>query len=434
MTLLEIALFLTEHKKPDLAYEVLKTFEQQANTIEQMDQLIVAYDKLHFYNDVISMAHKELSIATEQEEYSIKVNLTRIYNLLNEPYKALELANWVLARNANNIDVLIEKTLSLSLLNKKDDAYQILFDIEKQSTDPHILNVVNHNLGAYYLRNHEFNKGLSTIWDDAKPKETTKYNLDYWDKTPVQDAVLLIESYGGYGDEIINIRFMENVKKLGMIPVWKTHRKDIRDIIIRHGYNAIEHISELDSSKYTMWCVSMRLPYLLNLDEHEIDTGPYLTPTEESIEKFKKYRGCVGVKYFGEIGYEHNLHRTLNLDELVSTIPENKTLVSLHQELIQSDKRDIIDLSSELKTFDDTLGLLYNLDYIVSSCTSVPHAASALGKETYIFTPIFEYYPWSSTTDETTIWYKNTTLLRQTEWRSWSEPMAQLKSILEGKL
>ena len=433
MTLLEIAMFLYNNNKSNLVRELLKTFELQAHTIEQMEQIIVIYDKLHFYQEVVDLAIKELEIANSQEEYSIKVNLTRVYNLLNEPNKSLELSNWVLDKTPNNADVLIEKSLSLSLLNNKEEANKLLLELERKSNDPVIRNVITHNLGAYYLGKHEFNKGLSCLWDTAKPKEINKYNLDYWDKTPIQDAVLLIESYGGYGDEIINIRFLENIKALGMIPVWKTHRKDIRDIIIRMGYQAIEHVTELDSTKYTVWCVSMRLPYLLNLNEHEIDTGPYLTATPESIEKFKKYRGCVGIKYFGEIGYEHNLHRTLNLDELVSNIPEQAVLVSLHQEPIRSSVRPIIDLSAELKTFDDTLGLIYNLDYVVSSCTSAPHAAGALGKETYIFTPIFEYYLWSSTTDTSTIWYKNTTLLRQTKWKSWAEPMAQLKSKLEIK-
>jgi hypothetical protein len=431
MTLLEIAMFLHDNNKSNLARELLKTFELHAFTIEQMDEIIVIYDKLHFYQEVIDLAIRELEIATEQEEYFIKVNLTRVYNLLNEPHKSLELSNWVLNKTPNNEDVLIEKSISLSLLNNRDEANKLLLELEQKSNNSAIRNAVKHNLTAYYLSRHEFNKGLSCIWDNSKPKETNKYNFDYWDKTPIQDAVLLIESYGGYGDEIINIRFLENIKALGMIPVWKTHRKDIRDIIIRMGYQAIEHVTELDSTKYTVWCVSMRLPYLLNLDEHEIDKGPYLTATPESIEKFKQYRGCVGIKYYGEIGYEHNLHRTLDLDELVSNISEQAVLVSLHQEPIHSNIRPIIDLSAKLKTFDDTLGLIYNLDYVVSSCTSVPHAAGALGKETYIFTPIFEYYLWSSTTDTSTIWYKNTTLLRQIKWKSWAEPMNQLKSKLE---
>ena len=336
MTLLEIAMFLYNNNKSNLARELLKTFELQAHTIEKMDEIIVVYDKLHFYQEVVDLAIKELEIANTQEEYSIKVNLTRVYNLLNEPYKSLELSNWVLEKTPNNADVLIEKSLSLSLLNNKEEANKLLLELQPKSNDPVILNVIKHNLGAYYLGRHEFNKGLASIWNNAKPSETNKYNLDYWDKTPIQDAILLIESYGGYGDEIINIRFLENIKALGMIPVWKTHRKDIRDIIIRMGYQAIEHITELDSTKYAVWCVSMRLPYLLNLDEHEINNGPYLTATPESIEKFKKYRGCIGIKYFGEIGYEHNLHRTLDLDELVSNIPEHAVLVSLHQERIHS--------------------------------------------------------------------------------------------------
>lgn len=433
MNLLELSSFLCENKKQDLAVQVLKVFESQANTIEQMEEIIIIYDKLHQYKEIVELAKKALEISSPKEEYELNVNLTRIYNLLNEPHKSLELADKVLKIKPDNINVIIERTLSLTSLNKRDEAYEILFELEKYIIDEDILDVITHNLSSYYLKNHEFNKGLSGLWNKAKPKEEMRYNLEYWDKTPIKDAVLMIDTYGGYGDEIINIRFMENIKQLGMIPVWKTHRKDIRDIVTRLGYRAIEHVSELDSTKFTVWCVGMRLPYLLNLQEHEINTGAYLTATPESIEKFKKYRGYVGIKHFGETGYEHNLHRTLDLDELISNIPENKKLISLHQEPIHSELREIIDVSSELKTFEDTLGLIYNLEYVVSSCTSVPHAAGALGKETYILTPIFQYYLWDSTTDESTIWYDNVTLLRQVEWKCWKEPMKRLKTILTNK-
>ena len=48
-----------------------------------------------------------------------------------------------------------------------------------------------------------------------------------------------------------------------------------------------------------------------------------------------------------------------------------------------------------LETWEDTAGLIENLDLVISSCTSVAHLAAALNKMTWVIVPTLSYYIWA---------------------------------------
>ena len=89
------------------------------------------------------------------------------------------------------------------------------------------------------------------------------------------------------------------------------------------------------------------------------------------------------------------------------------------------------DLSSELTTFEDLLGIMTNLDLIITSCTSVAHAAAALGKRTIILVPIMEYYTWVEG-KQTSSWYgDHLRLIRQVTPEIWKEAYTELREVLK---
>ncbi len=89
----------------------------------------------------------------------------------------------------------------------------------------------------------------------------------------------------------------------------------------------------------------------------------------------------------------------------------------------------ISDLSDRLETFKDTLSAIDNLDVIITSCTSIVHAAAAMGKRVILLCPISAYYLWSHSADQSPWYGKNVTILRQVKPRSWEEPLQQLKEL-----
>jgi hypothetical protein len=90
---------------------------------------------------------------------------------------------------------------------------------------------------------------------------------------------------------------------------------------------------------------------------------------------------------------------------------------------------------NNLNGWEDTLDFIDQMDCIVSSCTSLVHAAGAMGKTTFVIVPIAEYYIWTSSSKTTkSPWYgDNVTLLRQEKPRCWKAPLDKLRKILFEK-
>lgn len=144
----------------------------------------------------------------------------------------------------------------------------------------------------------------------------------------------------------------------------------------------------------------------------------------------------VGLRWAGNARYDHELHRTLSLDGLIDAMPKdnNWSLYSIQRDVGMeqlAQNTQVQDLSSELTTFDDLLGIMYNLDLIITSCTSVAHAACALGKRTIILIPIMDYYVWAQG-KQTSYWYgDNLRLVRQVTPETWQEAYAELQEVLK---
>ena len=146
----------------------------------------------------------------------------------------------------------------------------------------------------------------------------------------------------------------------------------------------------------------------------------------------------IGVRWAGNPLYEQDLHRSLPVPELWNAIQDTSaSFFSLQRdnnvEQISHCKGGMIDLSDTLETWDDTLAVIENLDVVITSCTSIAHAAAALGKRTVILTPIIAYYTWGEEKSNTSWYGDNVTILRQTKPRDWSGPIQELRALLKAE-
>jgi hypothetical protein len=70
------------------------------------------------------------------------------------------------------------------------------------------------------------------------------------------------------------------------------------------------------------------------------------------------------------------------------------------------------------------------MDLIISSCTSLIHAAGVMDKKSIVLVPILNYYTWAKP-EMHTKWYSDSlTILRQTEYDNWNSPLTELKDML----
>jgi hypothetical protein len=83
---------------------------------------------------------------------------------------------------------------------------------------------------------------------------------------------------------------------------------------------------------------------------------------------------------------------------------------------------EVIDLTGELSSFDETAAFIESLDLVVTVCTSVAHLAGALGKPTWLLLDVNPHWTWLLDRTDSP-WYPTVVLYRQRQYRDWSEPL-----------
>jgi tetratricopeptide (TPR) repeat protein len=90
---------------------------------------------------------------------------------------------------------------------------------------------------------------------------------------------------------------------------------------------------------------------------------------------------------------------------------------------------NIVDVSDDIKSFDDTAAIIANMDVIISVDTSVAHLAGAIGKTVWV--PLCKNADWRWLAEgDKTVWYKSMQLIRQQKAGDWQFVIEQLQQAL----
>jgi hypothetical protein len=437
--------FLKNTDELTTANNLLDTFAKYSSKLEEYDHLGRWYMEITNYPLAIKYAEKALINSPSNEQmYSCRANLAKLYNHINDPVASLRYSSINNKLNPDDYDALMEQVFSYFLLNQKDKSELILRELLIQPDLPeNLIHRIKFNLGTYDLYKGEFKKGLSGFLLEGKQlgiwKQVT-LPFKFWDGGIQPGKIIVIQAEGGIGDELINIRFAKTLTDLGMIPIWYTTRPDLVEIFRRHGIDTRSSLHDVPTD--SLWTYSMTLPLFLDLEPKDLWNGQYLSASEEYITKWECISKpvvlnsvSVGIRWTGNPAYEHDLHRSIPLNQLIDILtPLNYSLYSLQRDE-GSDEilkySEVHNLSSKLNSIEDTLAIIHHLDFVITSCTSVAHMAAAMNKKVFILVPITAYYTWASTTDTSSIWYgDNVKVLRQEVHKSWKDPLDQLKNLL----
>jgi hypothetical protein len=182
--------------------------------------------------------------------------------------------------------------------------------------------------------------------------------------------------------------------------------------------------------KNQQWVPMMSLPGYLNLKESDLWDKPYLTPINNSknIISGKKFK--IGIKCSGNPYFAQDEYRKIPIETMKKFLPSNADIFYI--DVNPARHEGIIDVNHMITCWDDTLDIINQMDCIVSSCTSLVHAAGAIGKTTFVAVPIAEYYIWTTTKkDGSSPWYGNNFYVaKQTKVRSWDEPLSIIQNYL----
>ena len=423
----EFLISIKQNEKAKIALDLIKPY---ATSIPQMDAIGKLYSDIREFNDTLELAQRMYDVIDDpQGKYDSRVNIIRAYLNLNEPHKALEQVFINEQTDPNDHPNQMDKAMCYFLLNRKKEGEAILRNILTQPRTEDVDFRVNFNLGTYDLANGNFKEGLRHVLLDGRKLNIWfefKYPQEqFWDGNIQPGKTVVLCAEGGIGDEIISVRFMRHLKAAGMNPIWQTNRKDIINLFNRNGFKTIQELKNIPPN--WLWTYSMATPTYLNVSEDDLWNGPYLKPLNQSpILPGKKK---IGIKTMGNPKYDQDLHRTIPWNETIDCIPEDYEIYSFHIDEDFNHPR-VTNLKDKIKSWEDTLDYIDQMDVIVSSCSSLIHAAGSIGKKSYVLVPILNYYVWARP-DYHTKWYdESLTILRQQEYNNWNAPLNELKNLL----
>lgn len=425
-----------------VAITLVDALARHAHGIEQYDQIAYLYQLLKIPLKSIEYGERALQEAkTSDQVIAVKSNLVSLYNSANYPEKAIDLIRQLQIADPRNTTYNVDKAFSLFLLNEKDKAEEIIRkELTKLSLSDEKKIRANFNLGAYELLKDNFQEGLRKFLFEGRKLDLWKkpqLPFQFWegDIQPGREIILLAEA--GIGDEFINVRFMKHLEKAGMKPIWFSTNEDMVRLFNRCGYRSISEIKDGDFSDDTLWTHSMDIPIFLNLQYENLWDGPYITADPhfagDLVKKSDNLK--IGLRWQGNPDYDHDLHRSVPLKCLYDVVSKaDVDLYSLQRDVGLGELNqypDIVDLSSHLTDFEVTLSIISKLDLIITSCTSIAHAAAALGKKVVVFTPISSYYVWCHKGNQSPWYGDNVKLIRQTKPRVWDDPQKELEQFLK---
>jgi hypothetical protein len=396
----------------------LKISSNNLFDIGLLDHVAQLQSSIKDYSETIETLKRMLKLTNEESAITaISTNLAITYNKVNDPESALRELN----KLSREVSLEMEKALSYYFLADYAKSEEIMREIAAIPNLPdRIRDRVDYNLAIYEIEKGNFKKGYHQYIEKGHrihiwPTQN-RAMIPQWKGEIEPGKTIIIHGEGGIGDEIIGVRFMNNIRDLGMRPVWKTNNRDLYTVFNRNGYECVLDYDEIETFDAAQ-VMAMYLPVYLNLDKDDVWKDTYLKPDETHIEKWKKLLPegpKLAIKWQGNMYYDQDLHRSIPVDK-IKDLEYNGTKINLQ---LEPELKNDWSFSPDINTIEDTLAILWLCEDVISSCTSIAHMAGAIGKKITVCPPIAYYYVWANGSK----WYgDHVTVIKQSVHGNWDE-------------
>lgn len=426
--------------------------------VDQFDVALKLLDSIsHLRSDIQFLNFKAMveyyakdfvrSFETMEEVLRIQPTSDMYYNAgkaaqkAKQLQKSLEYFDKALELKPNDSSILLDRAVTICYLGKLNEALEIIESLDPSSYDEQTKTIINFNKGWHYIRRGEFKKGMKLHSLNRKLKllgdYTGKFDRPEWTGETMPGKTILMVGEAGIGDEVICVRFAKTIRERGMNVIMSTVHGNESMLSSFGDLKVIPQDHIMKNKEWDYWVPIMSLPERLDIDVHEIPTSPYLHAKQEYVDKWSKIivsdkKLKVGIRWMGNPVYEYDLSRTLPIEQFNDLSKLDVQFFSLQKNdgvLNFRLPNNTIDITDDLHNWDDTMGAMMNMDLIITSCTSIAHVAGALGRPTWVLTPILPYYTWANMKKKSD-WYETVSCYRQTNWMNWDDPFNEVKHDL----
>ena len=263
---------------------------------------------------------------------------------------------------------------------------------------------------GYFL----LDKGRETlVWGDPHCGST----MPLWDGE--EDATVLLRLERGLGDQIHQVRYARDLKKLGCTVIVSCQPPLAE--ILRHaeGVDVVVQHEAACGVLHDFYLPAMSAPIQLGYQSSaDIDGSPYIPMSADVVPH------RVGLRWSGLPAYEHQTKRLFPHELLFNVMKGRAYCINLQRDEGEEFCPNWVE-KVDLSTWTATAAAISSCEMVVTSCTSIAHLAGAMGVPVMIIVPAVPYYLWTLP-GASTPYYNSATLLRQTDPDDWLAPFEQL--------
>ena len=439
-------------KKFELALEYCeKALAVSENFIEALNSKGLCLFNLKQYEEANKIFDKILEMKKDFPE-AIE-NKANILHVLKKYDEALILYDKAIENKKDYYKVLNNKGLLLHALghikdkkyfNLAKDCYDAAIKIKSDYADTYWNKSLNQlTLGEFEegWKNYEYRFKL----ENSEPQFIEIPRLENLNN--LINKRILIWSEQGLGDSIQFCRYIDKILDLGAKVTFDTSKALTTLMSRRFNCEINETGKGIIKNNFDFQVPLLSLPMLFNTNLNNIPfSGAYLkTSKDKDDEWFKKLKLTkqklnIAITCAGNPKYVADSERSGNLEIFYPLL--NKVNLFLVQKEIKKEDEIFLKkypqinfIGKDIDNFDDLASVMQNMDLVISTDTSIPHLAGAIGKKVFILLGKITDWRWMLDT-RVSPWYESATLLRKkfnpknntTDWSSaFEEIIKELK-------
>jgi hypothetical protein len=270
-----------------------------------------------------------------------------------------------------------------------------------------------------------------------------------WDGRRLNSATILLHAEQGFGDTFQFVRYAALVKQLGGHVLFDCPRRLTNILASCPGIDQL--ICEGDPlPHFDVHAPLLSVPGLVHTRLETIPANvPYLFADKSRVEvwreKLQAIQGFrIAINWQGRAGKGTYRKRDVPLGcfARLQELPGVR-LISLQQGIRHEDGREMLtpaglfdpgaDFDTVHGAFVDTAAIMKNVDLVISSDTSIPHLAGALGVPIWVALPSVADWRWLLDRRDSP-WYPTMKLFRQQHPGDWDAVFSEIMSELSNRL
>ncbi len=389
-----------------------------------------------------------------EADSGLRTNLGNVLNDLDRCAEAVVCHELALTMKADSLLTLQNLGVALRGAGRHADAVKVYDRLLKKTPDNHS---ACWDRSQSLLALSRFEEGWRDYESRWKMKEAGPYPRKglRWDGKPFTGKTLLLISEQGFGDTLLAMRFLPQVKALGGRVLLECQPELMRLIGKNNWVDGMFAKGTIPPESYDFQLTMMSLPGLFVNEAEAVPQQTYLRADPAGHAMFanlikkkpnlipKKHAQLnVGIVWSGSVTFKGNAYRAVGLEQFLrfGTVP-GVNLFSLQKGPPQEELKKlaltsmVTDLSPLLLDFECSASAIEMLDLVIMTDSATAHLAGALGCPVWVLLGSRPYWLWGD--KEATPWYPSMRLLRQSKVGDWEELFtrceAELRTLVDTR-